>query len=148
MNANIQIRIATPGDWEPVTTLLAQCRLPVEDLNPGMLARFLVAECEEGLVGVVGCESLGEHVLFRSLAVAPDHRGQGIAGDLTAELERRCQQAGAKTAYLLTNTAEKFAQQRGYRAIPRESAPDPVRNTAEFRHVCCSSARCMCKGLP
>mgnify|MGYP003595122262 CR=1 FL=1 len=141
------IRTARTEDWTAIADLLAECRLPVDDLNPAMLADFLVSERAGRIVGVVGSEPLGEDVLFRSLAVAPGCRGQGLAGALTAELERRARAGGATTAYLLTATAENFAWIRGFRVKPREEAPAAVRNTAEFRHVCCASARCMSKNL-
>ena len=147
MSRPVQLRTARDPDWNSIVALLRQCQLPVEDLVPAMLPDFLVAEDAGRLAGVVGCEPRGDCTLFRSLAVAPEHRGRGLAAVLAAELERRAKAGGAKTAYLLTRTAERFAEKRGFRAVPRESAPDAIRGTAEFRHVCCAAARCMAKEL-
>lgn len=112
-----------------------------------MLTDFLVAEISGHIVGVVGREPLGDCVLFRSLAIAPDFRGQGLAGALTAKLEHCSKAGGAQTAYLLTNTAGKFAEKHGFRVLPRTEAPATIQHSTEFRHICCTSALCMHKNL-
>ena len=147
MISKVSLRTAQAHDWSAVTTLLVQNHLPAADLTPAMLADFLVAEMDARVIGVVGCELRGECALFRSLAVAPAHRNQGVANALTRELERRCVSAGIKRAYLLTRTAVLFAEKYGFRAIPRTTAPQDIRNTSEFLADCCTAASCMAKDL-
>ena len=130
MNLRYSIRTAQAEDWHAITALLAECRLPVDDLQPALLADFLVAEVSGRIAGVVGCEPRGDCVLFRSLAVVTAHRGQGFASALTAELERRCKAGGAHTACLLTNTAGNFAARHGFRILPRTDVPAAIQKTA------------------
>jgi amino-acid N-acetyltransferase len=49
--------------------------------------------------------------------------------------------------YLLTTTADLFFARTGYQVIPRESAPAPIQETAEFQSICPASAVCMVKDL-
>ncbi len=141
------IRTAQAEDEPAIVALLTRHHLPVADIKPALLAGFLVASDAGRIVGVVGCEQLGEFALYRSLAVAPEHHGRGLATALVAELEQQCRNRGIRAAYLLTRTAETFAAKRGFRPIPRSAAPAPILNTGEFRHACCASARCMMKDL-
>jgi amino-acid N-acetyltransferase len=54
---------------------------------------------------------------------------------------------GISRLVLLTRTARSFFEHRGYSVIPRESAPDAVRTSAEFRVFCPAPAVCMTKSI-
>lgn len=131
-----------------VHRLLEEAGLPTADLTPAHLEHFLGCGSERALDGVVGLEPHGDVALLRSLAVAAGARGRGCGGALVAAAEEHAQAAGARAIYLLTTTAERFFEKRGYERISREAAPDAIRNTAEFSTLCPASSAFMVKRLP
>ena len=138
---------ATAGDWAEITALLAANQLPVSDLDAKRVDDFLVVKDEQGLVGCIGCERRGDFVLLRSLAVRSDCRGMGIGKHLTAAMERKCKSAGVESAYVLTETAAKFAESQGYRVVERLVVPAEIRGTKQFSGLCPCCAICMAKAL-
>ena len=138
---------ASPADLPAIRALLQSCSLPVDDLSPATLSGFLVARHAGRIVGVGGVAPAGADALLRSVAVAPDHRGLGIAERLCDLLETRAKQAGIANLYLLTQTADGYFAQRGFRSIGRARAPAALQEMAEFRDLCPASAVCMWKPL-
>ena len=140
------LRTADPSDLDAIAALLTGSALPVDDLRASSIG-FLVAEDAGTIVGVVGLETFDEAGLLRSLAVAPAQRGQGLGGELVDALERDACDRGLRQLVLLTQTAERFFAQRGYRVIERADAPVAIQGSAEFRSICPASAACMVKTL-
>lgn len=137
-----------PSRLPGITALLAAAGLPADDLAPTNLDRFGVAlDDQDRVVGVAGFEVLDDSALLRSVAVAPDWRGQGIGATLVARCEYAAQAAGAKTIYLLTTGARAFFQCLGYADIARETVPPAVAAHAQFRSLCPAGANCMGKRL-
>lgn len=89
----------------------------------------------------------GKYALLRSLAVAPDHRGSGIATALVTHAEQHAQSQGVTSVFLLTTTAEEFFRRRGYVATERSHAPDAIRATREFADLCPASSALLVKAL-
>lgn len=140
------LRPATANDAEAVRALLEGSGLPTADLVHSR-PEFVVA-CEgPRIVGVGGLEVFGATGLVRSVAVAPDRRGLGIARTIVLHLEKRAQQRGLSELVLLTQTAKDFFERQGYRVIERQRAPAPVQASEEFRSLCPTSAFCMSKGI-
>ncbi len=138
----ISITPAGPDHWAPAVGLVGRTGLPVEDLRAGD-QRFWVAQDGPGIVGVIGVEIHGNTGLVRSMAVDETHRHRGIAGALYAALEEWWSQRGPLV--LLTETAEAFFARRGFQTVDRESVPEPIKASAEFRELCPVSARAMVK---
>lgn len=138
---------ATPADEAAVAALLASCGLPHLDIAPH-LAHFTLARDGHLLVGVIGLEVHGADGLLRSLAVAPDRRGEGIARRLYATLLRNARQLGLTRLYLLTTSAQGFFEMLGFRLVGRDTVPETIRATEEFRQLCPASAACMTRSLP
>lgn len=138
---------AQPADFADIVRLLADASLPHADLTPGHLAHFLVVRDGAAIVGVVGMEARDDAGLLRSLAVAADRRGGGLAARLVDALEARARAAGIRTLFLLTTTAEGFFARRGYVPTERTAVPDGILATEEFRGICPSTAACMSKPL-
>ena len=134
-------------DFPAVIRLLEDAGLPHADLTPGHLAHFLVLREADAIVGVVGMEARGDAGLLRSLAIAADRRGGGLAARLVDALEARARAFGIRTLYLLTTTAEGFFARRGYASADRGAVPDAILATEEFRGICPSTAACMSKVL-
>ncbi|HEX5870527.1 MAG TPA: arsenic resistance N-acetyltransferase ArsN2 [Longimicrobium sp.] len=138
---------ARPSDFSAVVRLLADAGLPHEDLTPEHLRHFLVLREGGGIAGVVGMEVAEDAGLLRSLAVPEARRGGGLASRLVNALEAHARDAGIRTLYLLTTTAEGFFARRGYAPADRAAVPDAIAATPEFRGICPASAACMAKAL-
>jgi amino-acid N-acetyltransferase len=130
-----------------VKRLLSESGLPILDISPHHLQDFFWCGSGSVLEGVVGLELYGEVALLRSLAVASSRRGSGLGSGLVAHAELHAQNQGAKSLYLLTNTAESFFLRRGYTRIHRGEAPTAIRNTSEFSGICPVSSAFMVKRL-
>ncbi|MEA3099145.1 MAG: amino-acid N-acetyltransferase [Caballeronia mineralivorans] len=144
----MQIRMADEGDLSEIQSLLRANDLPVEDISKTLIEGFLVAEDASGsVIGIGGLEQLGSRVLLRSLAVAPEARGTGIARALVARLEDNARSCGQQDVWLLTTTAERFFERAGYERVSREDVPGEVRLCRQFAALCPSTASCMRKRL-
>jgi amino-acid N-acetyltransferase len=130
-----------------VKRLLAESGLPTADITAGHLSHFFGCGPGAELHGVVGLEPYGRVALLRSLAVEPASRGAGMGAGLLRHAERHAQGLGIGALYLLTATAEKFFERRGYSRIPREEAPEAIRRTSEFSGICPASSAFMMKRL-
>jgi amino-acid N-acetyltransferase len=99
------------------------------------------------LVGTGGFEVHGDSGLLRSVVVADRRRGTGLGRALVASVEAAARQQGLGSLVLLTETARDFFARLGYVDIARETAPEAIRNSAEFTSICPQSAHCMSKRL-
>ncbi len=145
--ALIELRPARPDDLPSVVALLDACGLPIGDVTKAMLASFCVAETEGNIVGVAGLEAFDIVGLLRSLAVAEDQRGGGLAARLVDWCEAGARRRGVETAYLLTTTAAEYFRKRGYEDVPRDAVPATIAGHAQFRGLCPASAKCLAKHL-
>ncbi|CAN7773101.1 arsenic resistance N-acetyltransferase ArsN2 [Caballeronia sp. LjRoot31] len=140
--------MADEADLCEIQSLLRANDLPVEDISKTLIKGFLVAEGASGsVIGIGGLEQLGSSVLLRSLAVAPEARGIGIARALVARLEDNARSCGRQDVWLLTTTAERFFERAGYERVNREDVPSEVRLCRQFAALCPSTASCMRKRI-
>lgn len=139
-------QVATNADRPLIRSLLAEARLPVEDLDQARDLTFLVVRDDTGRpVGAIGLERHGDVGLLRSLVVSPARRRHGLGRTLVRALEEHAQATRVAQLVLLTETAEGFFRRLGYAVIDRDAAPSAVAGTAEFRALCPSTAVCMTK---
>ena len=136
------IRKAKATDLAAIEALLASSALPTAGVKES-LSGFLVAESDTQIVGVVGLERCGGYGLLRSTAVAPEWRGKHVARRLVEQIIARAEAQGVQSLYLLTTTAERYFPSFGFTVTTRESVPEPVRATEEFREACPASATVM-----
>jgi N-acetylglutamate synthase-like GNAT family acetyltransferase len=127
--------------------LLEQCELPVADLFEEKAMAFFGCREDGNLVAVVGMETGIDAILLRSLAVAPAHRGHGLARRLVAFVEHLAGARGKETLFLLTDSAPDFFRVLGYIDVPRERAPDWIRAGAQFSELCPGDAAFLSKSL-
>jgi amino-acid N-acetyltransferase len=138
-----RIRPAGPADEISIQRLLALSDLPREDISRH-LETFLVAEIRGSPVAVVGLESCGDSTgLLRSLAVAPELRGEGLGTSLCDRIMTVARRTGIERLYLLTTTAERFFARLGFVPVERTRVPASVQATLEFKNLCPASATCM-----
>jgi amino-acid N-acetyltransferase len=127
--------------------LLESAGLPVADLTEQRLEHFLFCGSPDRLTGLVGLELYGADALLRSLAVAPSARGVGLGTALVQHAESYARGRGVHTLYLLTTTAKRFFEARGYRLTARAACPKAIQATAEFASLCPVDAALLTKRL-
>jgi len=132
----MELRTVAP---DRVRALLVASDLPIDDLDDPAIA-LIGAFDGEALVGVVGVQACGDVALLRSLAVAPEHRGRGIAALLC---DRVVALAAPRPLWLLTTGARDYFARRGFVAVPRDDVPAAIRATAQFTSLCPASAIAM-----
>ena len=142
----LAIRQAGAEDLPGIRRLLEDNRLPTEDLEHSLPVLF-VAWDGTILVGAGGFEVHGASGLLRSVVVADRLRGTGLGRTLVESVEGAARQRGLQELVLLTETARDFFARLGYADIARDSAPEAIRKSAEFKSLCPQSARCMSKRL-
>jgi N-acetylglutamate synthase-like GNAT family acetyltransferase len=126
--------------------LLISAKLPTDILTSG-LGELWIARSGEA-TGVGGFEFYGEDALLRSVAVDETHRGTGLGGRLTEALLVIAMERGVRRVWLLTETAEKFFQRKGFARVERSAITNAdLLSSPEFTHVCASTAACMMKRL-
>ncbi|WP_227817640.1 arsenic resistance N-acetyltransferase ArsN2 [Nitrogeniibacter aestuarii] len=140
-------RISALANLDEACRMLVAEGLPTEDLTganpPAMFGLFE----GEALVGAVGLEAHPPFGLLRSLVVASDHRGRGLAQALIQFIEREAAQAGIRRIFLLTTSSQGFFESVGYGVSPRETAPAAITRTAQFAGLCPASATLMMRAL-
>ena len=141
------IRPATREDFEKARAWLVAAGLPTADLGDTHREHFLVAVTGDAPVGVVGLEPFADTGLLRSLVVDPSARSSGIGRTLVTALETYAATQGVKELWLLTIDAASYFETLDYKVVDRNTAPDSVRNTAEFSKLCPGDATLMMKRL-
>lgn len=131
-------------DLDRIEGLLQSNGLPHDDLTTSPVRLFVGYE-DGRLVGVGGLETYGDVALLRSVVVPHELRASGYGAALYREIESRAREEGIEQLYLLTTTAASFFAGRGFETVERGTAPEPIRDTAEFRELCSSEATCMRK---
>ena len=139
-------RAANATDRPALTALLTQANLLTDDL-PDELATFLLAHEDDTLAGVAGLDLVGDVGLLRSVAVAPDFRGQYLGHTLVEGVQEAALAHNFTDIYLLTTTAEGFFEQLGYVAIARDAVPEAIAQTRQFSRLCPDSAIVMYQKL-
>jgi amino-acid N-acetyltransferase len=140
--AVLTLSLGSADDVAAVRELLASGDLPNDDIADH-IGSFILARDGRTIVGSIGVEILGETGLLRSLCVANEHRGRGIANQLCDRLTPFAREKGCRRLFLLTTTAKGFFERRGFEVVPRETAPPELQQTSEFRSLCPSTATCM-----
>ena len=141
----MQIIPVPPQQFTEALSLIKENGLPIDDIHTG--TQLFIMEEGKDVIGTVAVEYDFDNALLRSLSVKKDKTGEGLGGRLVEFIEDYVSKQGVINIYILTNTASKFFQKRGYETVPRENAPEFIRNTSEFSSVCPASAAFMKKEL-
>jgi len=142
----MRLRTARQDELDQIASLLEQAGLPALDHDHPVRDLFVAAEGPS----VIGAIALEVHVrsgLVRSLVVAPERRGQGLARQLMQTLLSRAYELGLRGLYLRTTDRETVFQKLGFRTVARELAPPEIRASRSFRQLCPSSALLMHRSL-
>lgn len=140
------LRSAERKDLVAIERLLTESNLPTAGVAVA-LDSFVVAESSEDpghIVGVVGMEPCGnDYGLLRSTAVTPEWRGSGLGRQLVERAIADAESRGVKALYLLTTTAERYFPNFGFARTTRDTVPEAVKKSVEFRGACPASATVM-----
>lgn len=135
----LNIQTFEPKDLTTVTEFLTTYKLPVSDLMDGNAELFLAYD-EEELVATIGLEKYGNTGLLRSLAVKETYRNRQLADKMIRGLFAVCDSEQISDVYLLTTTAEKYFLKKGFLQVDRDSVPNSIKQSREFRSICPASA--------
>jgi amino-acid N-acetyltransferase len=138
----IVIRQAAPPDITAVKSLLESASLPTLGVSEHF-QYFLVAEASEVIVGAIGLEVYDDTGLLRSAVVAPASQNSGIGSLLFQKNVDQARNLGVKRLLLLTNTAEKYFERKGFVRIDQKSVTGAVTTSVEFSGACPAHAACM-----
>jgi N-acetylglutamate synthase-like GNAT family acetyltransferase len=144
---DVRVAAFRAEDRPELEAFLQMQALTTVDINPKMLADFLLARREGILVGSVGLERHTKMGLLRSVAVDRSLRGMGLGKRLVMGMEDRARGRGVKQMFLLTDGAEEFFLALDYRPLDRLDAPSGIRHTQQFRDLCPASSTFMTKVL-
>lgn len=140
MNPNV--RKAEQADYDNVTRLLESASLPTAGVA-GHFANFFVAEIGGRVIGAIGMELYDDVGLLRSAVVDSSERSKGVGSVLYNTLIDHAKKLGVRRLILLTNTAERYFEKRGFRKIDPNSVVGPIRTSVEFSGACPTHAACM-----
>ncbi len=136
---SVRVRQAVESDWPAIAALLTSESLPLDGARDH-LTGFRVAEQGGHVVGCAGIEDYGSAALLRSVAVSATARGHGVGNALVEAILGNAAACGIAEVCLLTTTAEKYFEHRGFRRDAIANAPSALRASAEFQGACPASA--------
>jgi UDP-N-acetylmuramate: L-alanyl-gamma-D-glutamyl-meso-diaminopimelate ligase len=126
------MRPAHREDMEPVRRVLASTDLE-EPAHADQAGSFFVLRNEDGVVGCVSLEVLGDDAILRALAVNPKFRGAGYGWMLADTAVNQARWRGVRRIYLLTEAAsEFFAAKFGFRVVDRSTLSKHVAASEVF----------------
>ncbi|MBS1932619.1 MAG: GNAT family N-acetyltransferase [Bacteroidetes bacterium] len=132
-------RQSTPDDTVGIKNLLQQNNLPFEDISEGKV-KFIVALNGKNITGCIGLESVDGDGLLRSFVVDENFRNKNIGNELLNKLVSYSFDHGVKTLHLLTTTAARYFERKGFSTSKRDDAPQGIRLTTEFTELCPASS--------
>lgn len=121
--------------------------MPVDDIaEPGRHCYAYWTD-RATLAAFGGLQVLGDHALIRSIEVLPGHRGCGMASQIVPHLLKCARDAGAKQAWLLTESAQSLFAGLGFVPVASHLAPPELASVPQFRQLCARRAQLMAKSI-
>ncbi len=136
---------ATNADLTDVAGLVEAAGLTLAGLAACVAGgTALVCRERDGcLLGTAATERHDDAALLRSLAVHAPARRHGLGRALVERALADARAAGAREAWLLTETAEPFFAGLGWSRVERGDAPAAVAASVEFTSACPATAIAM-----
>jgi C_GCAxxG_C_C family probable redox protein len=142
MKKPYSISKAHEKDMPEIISLLQQCSLPAEDLYDDKQI-FWTAKSEDRIVGTASIENYHPDGLFRSFAVHPSYRKQGIGAALLDHVMKESEKRGIESLYLCTDTAALYFEKHKWLYVTRDAVDEKVRQSQEFRSPWSAGTACM-----
>ena len=134
------------GHDKDLQAALQAAGLPVDDLE--LTGRTFFRFADRGqIVGFGGLEPYGDCALLRSVVVLPDQRGRGYGEAISSRLLDEAGRGGARTVYLLTESADTFFKHLGFVKVERTAAPAAILQTRQAASLCPASAGLFAKSI-
>jgi amino-acid N-acetyltransferase len=133
------VQSARPDDFDGISELLRQNKLPTDGLREHLATAFVVRDADT-IVGSAALEVYKDGALLRSVAVAPGFRDSGLGQTLTDAAIDLARARGVPALYLLTTTADRYFPRFGFERIDRSGVPAGVQRSVEFMSACPASA--------
>jgi ubiquinone/menaquinone biosynthesis C-methylase UbiE/N-acetylglutamate synthase-like GNAT family acetyltransferase len=127
------LRKRTPEDLDAVARLLEAVKLPAAGLDR---TDGWVIQDGNRIVAHVAIERTPDAAVLRSIVVASDQRGRGLARRLLDAAEA---DAGQRTLVLKTDAVGPWVEGHGYRRVTRDQLPPSVLATTQFEGALCAS---------
>ena len=142
-SVDLEFRTAASLDNERVRILLREVKLPTESVDTGATT-FYVGTEKGDVVGIAGFEFYGDDALLRSIAVRPGLQSRGIGSRIVDRMLSVARQRKIRQVVLLTETAQKFFERKGFKVMERSSITNgSMQQSTEFSVACPKSAVCM-----
>jgi amino-acid N-acetyltransferase len=143
----MNFRKASGADESRIRYLLEQAQLPRESVGTDA-TEFFVVEENNVIFAVAGFEYYGDDALLRSVAVQSDQRDKGLGSSLIDWMLSRAIERRVKRIVLLTETARRFFEKKGFRVIDRSLITnDAMKKSSEFAFLCPVSSTTMALNL-
>jgi UDP-N-acetylmuramate: L-alanyl-gamma-D-glutamyl-meso-diaminopimelate ligase len=121
------------ADMPEVRNLLERSGLVEEPARDEQAQAFYVLRNEQGLVGAVALDVMGDDAVLRALAVDPEFRGAGYGWMLADMAVSQARWRGVRRIYLLTESASDFfAAKFGFRVVDRSTLSKLVAASETF----------------
>ena len=138
----LEVNNLNQEEREGLKHLLKSDQLCFNDINEQGVHLFGVRLKDE-LIGYFGFEIFNNLALFRSMIVVSVAQGKGYGTLIWQQAKEKLAAEDVKEVYLLTNTAAPFFTKQGFGVIKRESAPEAILGTTEFKEFCPADSICM-----
>lgn len=139
MAEHLHLRAATAADLPAMEALLDAEGLPTGGVADA-ITHFHVLDDGDGVIAAAGIEPHGAAALLRSVVVAPEHRGRGIARRLTERMVQHAREHGHDWLYLLTIDADGYFAGIGFTRVARDQAPEEIRTSRQYLEQCPDTA--------
>lgn len=143
---SVEPLLPTDADFSAFVAALMAAQLSTDDLDEPGRAFFRIRD-DARAVGFGGYELHGEDALLRSVVILPGLRSRGLGGQVAEAVLGAAAEAGARHAWLLTATAERFFEGLGFVRTDCTAAPESIRSTRQAAQLCPSSATLMTRSL-
>ena len=121
------------GDMNEVRQLLTRAGLTEEPARDEQFPSFYMLTNEQGTVGSVALDVMGDDAVLRALAVDPECRGAGYGWMLADLAVSQARWRGVRRIYLLTESASDFfAAKFGFRTVDRSTLSKRVAASETF----------------
>ena len=139
----MNFREAIATDNGTIRSLLECVSLPTESVGKGTTT-FYVGEEGGAVNAVAGFEFYGSDALLRSVAIEPGLQKKGIGSQVVDSMLGVARQRRVRRIVLLTETASKFFERKGFVVTDRSSIQNEgLKRSSEFSYLCPSSSICM-----
>lgn len=128
----MRLRKRLPSDQSQVLQLLISAGLPPDGLEH---TEGWVLEAAGTILGHIAGEPASGALVLRSLAVAADHRGQGLAAQLLTAAEAT---AAGRVLVLKTDNLGPWLERRGFARVSPDQVPQSIRTTTQFAGPLCA----------